>query len=1005
MDSSSELLQMLGYIGSEHWIATDETLPSQARLLNLSVDSRIIGAYTIQTSPKSDYILPRIPVVYVAKAQTESEAREIHHILWNLGKAPFVIVILSGQVRVYTGFNYDKKTDAGLITFLGTLTLDAVAQGLKAFAADQIDCGQIWKTHGDELKPQKRVDQRLLKNLQELGTILVKEHRIPPTVAHALIGKYIYIRYLRDRNILSDQWLAKRDINFDRVIGRNANAQELFRLTRALEERFKGQVFPISSQDEKTLTNEDVSFVASVFKGDETSGQQALDFQIYDFSYIPVEILSSIYEQFLHREGSGRKVGAYYTPEPVADYLLREINSIKPLQTGMTVFDPCCGSGIFLVLAYRRLIEMELGESPSGNLRSVELRRILEESIFGVERNLEACYVTEFSLLLTLLSYVDPPELHRNEQFRFPELHNRNIHQCDFFDEECNFLQSPSQFDWIVGNPPWFELDPIRKDEPDTEPHVRDWIQSHSAEYPVARNRVCEAFTWRVGEFLKENGAVGLLSHATSLTNDQSKSYRKAFFQKHQVRRITNFSHFAYILFQGRAKTPAATLVYQKHFEGENKPDIIHYGPFPVNQSPTVQGGQKAGWVLTVYENDIQAVESFKAENGDALTWKLALWGSHRDERNIERAAHLFPKTLGELIKERGWVLNAGLQVRDESLAPSNEVEIESALKGMNVLNRSKIARFAPTLKIPSEAIEQLPESVCYIRTRGGKEGLKTAYAPHVFISPGYAAYSDVDFVILNPQIGLAAPATDRAFLQAVTVLLNSSIIRYLLFFGSSSWGTDRTKIVPTDVRSVPFPLLDDKQIAVLSNLQQELAAIEKTHDNRLDGLRQQLDETVEQILKIPHNMAIMAREFVNVRLQFNQGVTSGSAASRPSQAALRLYTSTLRDELDEFAGIRHRVTLQTTSDWILCNVDATTESQKISPVIETASNTANYQAVWSLLKEEFSQWIYVQRSLRVFHGSTFHIFKAARLIDWTQTQALHDADDIIAEVLNYQNK
>jgi hypothetical protein len=79
------------------------------------------------------------------------------------------------------------------------------------------------------------------------------------------------------------------------------------------------------------------------------------------------------------------------------------------------------------VLAYRRLIEGELSKRKGKKLSPDELRQILEKSIFGVESSGEACYVTEFSLILTLLSYVEPPELHENENFKFPDLHDRNI--------------------------------------------------------------------------------------------------------------------------------------------------------------------------------------------------------------------------------------------------------------------------------------------------------------------------------------------------------------------------------------------------------------------------------------------------------------------------------------------------------------------------------------------------------------------------------------------------
>jgi hypothetical protein len=51
-------------------------------------------------------------------------------------------------------------------------------------------------------------------------------------------------------------------------------------------------------------------------------------------------------------------------------------------------------------------------------------------------------------------------------------------------------------------------------------------------------------------------------------------------------------------------------------------------------------------------------------------------------------------------------------------------------------------------------------------------------------------------------------------------------------------------------------------------------------------------------------------------------------------------------------------------------------------------------------LSERFSQWAYVDRSLQVFEEETVQIFKSPRLMDWTRTQALNDADAIIAEIL-----
>ncbi|MEM9008844.1 MAG: N-6 DNA methylase [Cyanobacteria bacterium P01_F01_bin.86] len=500
-------------------------------LFRAATKAGVQGAYLFETSPPDQKILPSRPAVYVAEATTRDEARKIHQRLWNLGNAPFIVILLPTEIRVYTGFDFSLRDEKqGLVKEIKAivdLTFESIQDQLKDFRADSIDSGKIWKTQAKYVTPEKRVDTHLLNNLKKLEQYL-KDQSLDLPVIHALIGKYVYIRYLYDRGILSREWLIENNIDLDAVLGRNATLVGLFHLVEALERRFNGAVFPLPPSVEEILNDETVSLVASTFKGDDpVSGQLHLDFDAYDFSYIPVETLSSIYEQFLHSQGTGKKVGAVYTPEPVADYLLCELQEANPLQNGMKILDPCCGSGIFLVLAYRKLIELKLVQSSKTKLKPTELRKILVDSLYGVERNKEACYVAEFSLILTLLNYIDPPELHRNKQFKFPSLHNKQIFECDFFDDESEFWKQNKKFDLIVGNPPWIELKPAMQGEE----LARSWMKQNSESKPTTGNRVCEAFCWRVVDLLSPHGYVGLLFHSNSLFNHESRKYRESFFR------------------------------------------------------------------------------------------------------------------------------------------------------------------------------------------------------------------------------------------------------------------------------------------------------------------------------------------------------------------------------------------------------------------------------------------------------------------------------------------
>ena len=1011
------LLAELGYAQSQNYCATSDSSrePLTEHLFRAAKKAGVQGAYVIQTSPLDQKILLPRPAVYVAEAKTREEAREIHRRLWNLGNAPFIVILLPNEIRVYTGFDFSLTNEKqGLIKGIIDLTFESLRDQLADFRADSIDSGRIWETQSKYVTPEKRVDTHLLNNLNKLEQYLLKERNLDLPIIHALIGKYVYIRYLCDRKIISEEWLSENHINLDSVLSRNANLAGLLHLTEVLEDRFNGAIFPLPSNIKTTLSDEIVSLVASTFKGDDPiSGQLYLDskdFKAYDFSYIPVETLSSIYEQFLHSQGTSKKAGAVYTPEPVADYLLCELEESKPLQSGMKILDPCCGSGIFLVLAYRRLIELALAQSPNNRLKPTELRKILCESLYGIERNKEACYVAEFSLILTLLNYIDPPDLHRNKQFKFPSLHNTQIFECDFFDDNSVFWKQNNKFDWIVGNPPWIELKPKTVDEE----LARSWIRRNIEERPATGNRVCEAFSWRVVDLLTLNGYVGLLIHANSLFNHESQKYRKKFFRDHAVARVTNFSHLAYVLFGGRGNEPAATLIYNKVETGLEKPEIIHYAPFMINQIPNRPWGRskrQTTWTITINENEISTISPEDIETGEMFAWKLALWGSLRDIKGMKRLKRLFSTNLGELIKSRSWHFHKGLEIRDQN--SDGEIEPAPYLEGWKEvdihkkLDTSEISRTNFRFTIPEDSLHSIPHESFFIR-KGRSLPFVLAPAPHLVINAGYCAYSDTDFVIPDPQIGLSASKDDENHLRAVSALLNSSVVQYFLFFKSPSWGVGRSRIYARDLKLIPLPNFSSHLVTELSKLQKRLEHLEKFTNTSDVQLQQLLDDAVEEILSIPKNVGIITREFISTRLQLNQGKSVVPATASPDVEHLQEYGLCLKNELDAFtegSGLRHKVGLTYSKQLIVCLVEfaRSDSSTSVDVSVEKAQGDLSLflSYVQEKAKQHFSQWVYVQRSLRIFEDSKVYICKSPRLIDWTKTQALNDSDDIIAEILS----
>ena len=205
------------------------------------------GVYTFKASSKHNQQvhLPEVAAVCFAEAQDDSEAKEIHQQVWNLGLSPFLVILLPGHVRVYTSRDFDTRNNTPLLES-ESLDVQSLRELLADFSAFAIDSGAIWKSEvAERLDSERKVDTRLLQNLAKLAQILRDEYELESEAAHALIGKYVYIRYLWDRGILTRKWLEQFQINWRKFLGRDATKVELRKLENLLNTKFNGKIFPI----------------------------------------------------------------------------------------------------------------------------------------------------------------------------------------------------------------------------------------------------------------------------------------------------------------------------------------------------------------------------------------------------------------------------------------------------------------------------------------------------------------------------------------------------------------------------------------------------------------------------------------------------------------------------------------------------------------------------------------------------------------------------------------
>jgi hypothetical protein len=1012
--SVDAIIEALGYRKSPNFLRAKEfgDVPGYSHLFQRATQRcQLKGIYALKDTGSGNE--PSIvPLVYVCEGDGALLPHEIHRLAWNQNVVPFILVAARDAVRLYSGFNYGAATlgtdpDAGREGVLrGAVAYKQVAEQLSSLRAEEIDRGEVWRTWERKIDPRGRVDWKLLENLSKLG-VWLRSQGLQKNTAHALIGKYVYLRYLHDRGILSPLKFGEWGLDPDTVFGRHATITGLRSVIRQLEDWLNGSVFPIKLTGTGAPSPKHIERVAGAFMGDDpVTGQLHLDFQPYDFSHIPIETLSVIYEQFLHAEGRGKDAGAYYTPVPIVHFMLQE-----------------------LVQCYRRLIERRVRET-GGEMKPSELRQLLTESIFGVDRDKDACRVAELSLVLTLLDYIDPPDLRKNPSFKIPKLRNNNIFRSDFFSPKCPIRvgNESDRFAWVVGNPPWVEVkrppeEESGEEKEDLDRFVRRWIARKAKSHPTGGNQAAHAFVWRLGELLKEDGCAALLLPAKILFTYESERFRQELFNRFHVWSVANFSNLTEVLFAGRSRVPAAAFYFSLPAADEPQ-DTYIYSPFVANQEanrPADPNTRKDTWNIVINAGEIRRVGAAESARGALLTWKVAMWGSPRDERLIQSVSKRFPAL--STLRDIGVEIQEGVQLRPEG---TKGTELVEGLVDKKVLQMEPLRGKGGIFVFPKEATATIDRKNAYLRTRGGKKGLLVSSPPHVIVdaSRRFAVYTDEFLVVPPRQIGIAGKSHHDNLLKALSLFLVSDFATYYQFFTSPDWGVKRELATIRSLKEIPIPFvgMSEADLAIWVELHSHAIREWKVQRTLFDDVDEaprmnpsavdsKLNQLTYSALGLTPQEICLVADLARVRIELDEGKLGAAAVDSPVESELLFYAHVLAGELDAFLGDPER----THAVRILHDSVSGMVETRIAPrsgdthqlSIESADRlTAESLAeLRALARHEVSQWVYFDRKLIVLGGERTMLLKPLQRFHWTPAQALNDADSIIGETISGGNQ
>jgi hypothetical protein len=494
------------------------------------------------------------------------DVKKLHKNIWNFNETPIVIIVNNDNIEIFNGFKLvESGIDKGYLEKMKN-------QELNDFSYFKLVTGKTWENYEKELSYKNRIDYKLLDNIGAAREQILEQFPLKKTnnektkkrhikITNALLGKVIFVRYLIDRKVkiyFDNESKERTNEDFCTILSQPDRARQFFDILADKDVGFNGDLFCLEDDEYQKIPQKAFDVLIKLLKSQEIStGQQSL-FDLYDFSIIPIEFISNVYEYFIGSENQAEQ-SAYYTPLFLVDYILSETIEKHFANNSKTndckTLDPACGSGIFLVETLRKIIEQYQKNNGNKLLTPDTLKKLVIENIYGIDKDPSAIQVAMFSIYLTLLDYQKSADI---ETFKFPCLLNSNFFEADFFN--TNIFETKLQnvdFDFIVGNPPWKggalgELGKIYI----KERKIKDSAKKKKYSAAINNNEIVEGFVLRVSDFSKPKTNCALIVRSSILYNNgynaDYSGFRRYWLEEYFVNKIVEFA--TEINFQKRSK-------------------------------------------------------------------------------------------------------------------------------------------------------------------------------------------------------------------------------------------------------------------------------------------------------------------------------------------------------------------------------------------------------------------------------------------------------------------
>ncbi len=965
-----------------------------------------------------------VPTIAILSVEQYDNVRiiDIQGALWNQGLASLLLVIAGDTLRAFSlarkpyrdsGEAFDKRC------LIDTLNFTADALQLRNLICGA-ESGRLWKDHADYFQTKERIDQVLLDNLKESHQLLCKAN-LSSDAAQALIMQVMFIAYLEDREIITPEYFRTVSDNkidsFSSLLA-SGNVKFLRSLFKCLRDDFNGDLFvaPCSFESQSKVPEIEASHLdvlARFRSGREEMGKGGQQrFWGYDFRYIPIELVSAVYDRFLgEKEKQRREQGAYYTPMFLADTVVSQVWELLPSEVREKgrYLDPACGSGVFLVRLFQRLCEHWRSTRKSRTIRWGSLLTILQR-VHGWDINESAVRVAVFSLYVALLEEVSPPDIRRliSRGKILPELWRNNLVRRDFFDVPDNH----DCFQVIIGNPPWTSRHGTNRSSV-------SWCKNNLL--PMPGNEDAWAFAWKATRHLADDGVIAFLLPAMGFLHNHAPAAidaRNKFILETHIRRIINFADLRFQLFE-HAHRPTALIIY-------GKIDITQF-PYRFDYwAPKADLNLQIKRLITLSRADKFSLNAATAID-HPLAFKQRLWMREPDGKLFAYLSK-FPK-LGDLINDFGslsrrkldfagqWVIGQGFQPFNDK-DNQEQASSYSVSEYVGALPNLPIGKFQ-RLAQPMSDLTPWPSK--NVRRMGFEFGFK---GPRVLVPRGVetsqtrlrATYTEDSFTFQHIIQAIVIPPGEERRAKLLTALLNSRVALWHAFHGTASFGADRPEVQQAELLHLPFPSpadLPDSERA-------EYAAkklVEIVDDSLLiaanwgpfipldndETILARIDQLAYQYFCLSDDEIVLIEDTVEQiipAVQPNEG-SYPDLWKPPNENDRSAYATTLIASISKWlrntATISARLEAYSDDLGILC-LSSEGKSATYTEVRDTAIADV-LSSISEHIRQPLDGNFQLIPDLRVFVGNNLYLIKPMQMRFWLRATALADADAIAMDL------